>query len=116
MTLQDDLKEYYSWKEKEKEAKEALAAMSESILEQLGDEPVEVDGVKFSKVYKRIPKLREDADVIEIRTQFPESVEYKVDVKVLEKIPDAHKYLTLSESTYILTKNNNGKKESTGTV
>ena len=80
------------------------AGLTKSLLLQIGDEAVDVEGYKLTKVTRRSVKLKNGVTVEEIMGKFPEAVDMKIDASKLGKIADAHEYLELSESKYLAVK------------
>lgn len=104
MSLSEKLKRFHAIKKQIKELEKEAEEISASTIDNIPDEWMVIDWVKFSRVTKRVPVLIEWANVEEIQTKFPTAVTFKVDIKELEKIPEAHEYLWLKESSYILSK------------
>lgn len=102
--MKEKLKRMIEITNKMKELEDEKKALSDSIIDDFWDEAVKIDGYTVTKVIKRTPKLKEGIGVDEIRSKFPTAVEFKVDVKELESIPEAHQYLALTMSEYFMIK------------
>ena len=81
-------------------------SMKEEILEDTSFDAEVVEGYKVSKIIKRLVKLKDDVDVEALYEKFPEvkKVVVSTDMKVLEKLPDAHDMLEIKKSEYIMIK------------
>lgn len=88
----------------EKQLDTEKKALSAEVIDDFGDESINIDWYTVSRVVKRTPKLMEWVTVDQIKIEFPTAVEFKADIKELEKIPAAHKYLALTESEYLMIK------------
>ena len=65
-----------------------------------------IEWFKVSKIIKRLVKLKSDVDLDSLYEKFPDvkKVVVSTDMKVLEKLPEAHDMLEIQKSEYIMIK------------
>lgn len=112
----EKLKRLYEIKTAIDELEKEKDLLQESVLEEIWDDVVVDNWVKYSKTVRRTPKLRSWVSDSDVRLEFPDCVVFKTDVKALAEIPEAHKFLTLSTSEFISIKVTNGKDDTAGTI
>ena len=81
-------------------------ALKLQVLEDEAFDNETVEGYKVSKIIKRLVKIKDDVDVDALYEKFPEvkKVVVSTDMKVLEKLPEAHDMLKIEKSEYIMIK------------
>lgn len=83
--------------------------IEQELLMEIWDEPVEKDWFKVSKVKRRSVKVKSDVETSRVQYKFPMCVKVEIDVKALEKEPEAFDLLEVSESEYLkVTRPKNG--------
>lgn len=97
------LKEFVLVSEELKLLEKKKKDLAEKIL-QMEWREFECDGWKINKRTRKTIKLKEETSEEFIMEKFPEAISKSVNIKVLQKIPDAHDFLEMKESSFVQAK------------